>query len=446
MNRREQFKPENQCRAEGCNGEVFFKIIQGDAASDRRQMGNRSPLTPVNGGHPHNQQIRMFPEGSRILSTFCKKHTCSLFLTDEGCTFKKPIHDTVCAIHTKCPIPGCARAKSQYLDAGTAQGGPSKYLRHDFCPDHKCVVAKCPQRRVLYQSTGQAPSGQQGRFLTVCQQHRCKAEGCVEQSQEGRNSCRDHECRTPECRTIVEDGYPFCAIHIKCTVANCGNARYLPKGAKDYLLGCEMHVTCAAVGCSKLKVLGSTFCLGHTCQERGCDIQVTEGMYCRIHRCAYESCRGAKSWKEDRTGGEYCGLHTCRTEKCRESVSNLALYCGKHKCSEVKCLAKVLDEQLCTDHFKALYIAKGRGEASAGVDEAPRQRCPPAKSITYRRQSDEEWRNGSSSSTAYDTNHARPQPDRRATVSLQIESDYDDDTRKSVPSRMSHNDEEVDQW
>lgn len=117
MNRREQFKPENQCRAEGCNGEVFFKIIQGDSALDRRQMGNRSPLSPVNGGHPPNQQIRMFPDGSRILSSFCKKRTypqiikhrggfsdevwtdtCSLFLSDEGCTFKKPIHDTVCAV------------------------------------------------------------------------------------------------------------------------------------------------------------------------------------------------------------------------------------------------------------------------------------------------------------------------------------------------------------
>ncbi|OIW27193.1 hypothetical protein CONLIGDRAFT_633529 [Coniochaeta ligniaria NRRL 30616] len=118
MNRREQLKPENQCRADGCNGEVFFKTIPGDPVPDRRQMGNRSPLTPVNGGHPPNQQMRMFPEGSRILSSFCKKRnmlaelpcmgsvvltkgrtdTCSLFLADEGCTFKKPIHDTVCAL------------------------------------------------------------------------------------------------------------------------------------------------------------------------------------------------------------------------------------------------------------------------------------------------------------------------------------------------------------
>lgn len=72
MNRREQFKPqENQCRAEGCNGEVFSKIFAGD---DRRQTptGNRNPLSPVGGDHPL-QQRRVFPEGSRILSSFCKK-------------------------------------------------------------------------------------------------------------------------------------------------------------------------------------------------------------------------------------------------------------------------------------------------------------------------------------------------------------------------------------
>jgi hypothetical protein len=74
MIRRDQFKSENQCRADGCNGEVFAKVSQGgDAGLDRRQAGSRSPLSPVSGGYPPNQQMRTFPEGSRILSSFCKK-------------------------------------------------------------------------------------------------------------------------------------------------------------------------------------------------------------------------------------------------------------------------------------------------------------------------------------------------------------------------------------
>lgn len=76
MNRRDQFKPENQCRADGCNGEVFSKTISGgDPVFDRRQVGgNRSPLNPLNAGIPaSNQQGRMFPEGSRVVSSFCKK-------------------------------------------------------------------------------------------------------------------------------------------------------------------------------------------------------------------------------------------------------------------------------------------------------------------------------------------------------------------------------------
>jgi len=79
MNRREQFKPGNQCRADGCNGEVFFKVSQGNPALDSRQAGIRSPLNPLNGGFPApNQLARAFPEGPRVLSSFCKKRGCFL--------------------------------------------------------------------------------------------------------------------------------------------------------------------------------------------------------------------------------------------------------------------------------------------------------------------------------------------------------------------------------
>ncbi|OIW27194.1 hypothetical protein CONLIGDRAFT_645487 [Coniochaeta ligniaria NRRL 30616] len=183
--------------------------------------------------------------------------------------------------------------------------------------------------------------------------------------------------------------------------------------------------TCAAGRCSELRVLGSIFCLAHTCQERGCDKPVTDGIYCGLHRCEYEPCRGPKAWKEDRTRGKYCSLH---------------------QCSQERCLAKVLDEQLCIDHFKALYIAKGRGELNTDARRFRRQPSHHLEAFSHRQNTDEDWHHSSGSGIRLSTDTGKPQPDRRATVRSDAGSDYDDDAQHSVISRLSHTDEEVDQW
>lgn len=67
------------------------------------------------------------------------------------------------------------------------------------------------------------------------------------------------QCKAPDCRTIVEGTFSFCAIRtflhpwadhdmlmkrsdIKCSVGNCAKARHLPRGAKEYLSGCELRM------------------------------------------------------------------------------------------------------------------------------------------------------------------------------------------------------------
>jgi hypothetical protein len=68
------------------------------------------------------------------------------------------------------------------------------------------------------------------------------------------------------------------------------------------------------------------------------------------------------------------------------------------------------------------------------------------KSFPHRQEQDDDWRDGRDLSMSIDTDTGKTQPDRRATVSSHIESDYDGDAKQSVLSRLSHTDEEGDRW
>lgn len=142
------------------------------------------------------------------------------------------------------------------------------------------------------------------------------------------------------------------------------------------------------------------------------------------------------------------------------------------QCSEERCLAKILDEQLCIDRecynpfshkhslrgsesltkistpsdFKALYIAKGRGEVNPRALKVGPLPSHTLGSFSHIQHTEEDWRRSGSSGLPVNIGAGKPQQDRRATVCAQVESDYEDDAKQSVTSRLSHTDEDRDQW
>ncbi|KAK0651643.1 hypothetical protein B0T16DRAFT_83831 [Cercophora newfieldiana] len=344
MNRRH-----NECRSEGCGGEVVFKTVDGafiDPAE--RQRGIRgSP----NGYHRHS----IGP--TQIMSAYCKQHTCIHFAREEGCSNKKPPHDSVCAIHARCPVQDCISARGQYLDTKFEHvpGSVPRYARYELCFDHKCMVRTCQRGRTSSKSS-------------YCSAHGCQAEGCEKLSLEQRNCCAEHECKTDGCRTIVEGEYPFCVIHIKCEVQNCNMARHLLAKTNEYLDFCTEHATCQVGRCRDIKGDGSPYCPSHTCRERDCDQSCSAKPYCDNHGCAEPSCNSPKSLElagKQKSVVRFCPLHTCRSVDCYELVGPLALFCNTHSCCKDHCLHKAMAEQLCIIHFKEEYIAQGEREREA---------------------------------------------------------------------------------
>ncbi|KAK3941717.1 hypothetical protein QBC46DRAFT_381813 [Diplogelasinospora grovesii] len=359
------------CKSDGCNQEIWYKTLEGafiDPA-ERRYSGIRSPLNARGSPGPYH---RNNPNGGNSYpSQYCKQHTCSYFLRDDACHYKKPPHDAVCAIHSKCPILDCHQAKVQYLEPNSVDPTTPKYARYEFCADHKCTVRHCNRRR--------ARPG-----TAFCQTHCCPADGCTNQKQEQQNCCEEHTCRNDKCQTIVDEKYPFCALHIKCELRNCGKARHLVPKTKEYLSFCTEHVTCNLPRCKEIKLERSTFCANHTCRERDCaQSAFPRTPYCNDHRCEDEYCPYPKtvSWESSNpknnngssssfNRSKFCPLHTCRTEKCQGYVDRLAIFCNSHRCSKERCQEESVVEHLCLNHLRSHYIAQGELNVRGGVGRA----------------------------------------------------------------------------
>ncbi|KAK0660421.1 hypothetical protein QBC41DRAFT_330967 [Cercophora samala] len=337
-----------ECRSDGCGNEVLFKTVEGGFNlhqpnldhyhyRDHRRSGiSAGPRSPPAGTGRH-------------LSPYCKQHTCVHFHREECCTNKKPPHDTVCAVHTRCPIPDCNQARAQFLDPNfdPLSSAVPRYARYEVCADHKCIVRRCPQRR--------ASAG-----TTFCQGHGCRADGCGNERQDQLECCEKHQCNIRGCDLVVEGNHTLCAHHMTCEMNGCGGAKHFDPKKKEYLPYCTSHATCPAGRCKQTKLdRQSTFCDEHTCRERGCNKSVRVRPYCDDHRCAEIDC----AYPIAKSLGRFCPLHTCRAEDCCEFVNSFSLYCQSHGCSKPKCLQQSIVEYLCLDHLKKHYTTLGRRSA-----------------------------------------------------------------------------------
>ncbi|VBB83725.1 Putative protein of unknown function [Podospora comata] len=328
-----------ECRSDGCGNEVLFKPT----------LEGGFNIHQPNLDHYHYRDHRRSVAGGRHLSPYCKQHTCVHFHREECCTNKKPPHDTVCAVHTRCPIPDCHQARAQFLDPNfdPLSNAVPRYARYEVCADHKCIVPRCAQRRA---STG----------TTFCQAHGCRADGCGNERQDQLECCEKHRCHARGCDLVVEGNHTLCAHHMTCEMNGCGGAKHFEPNKKEYLPYCTNHATCPVARCKQTRLdRQSAFCDDHTCRERGCNKSARVKPYCDDHRCAEIDCSYPIA---DKTG-RFCPLHTCRAEDCLEFVNSFSIYCQSHGCSKPKCLQQSIVEYLCLDHLKKHYTALGRRSA-----------------------------------------------------------------------------------
>ncbi|KAK0704785.1 hypothetical protein B0H67DRAFT_360170 [Lasiosphaeris hirsuta] len=353
-----------KCRSEGCTAEILYKTLEGAYVdpTERRPGGIRSP---PDRGSP-NPYHRYSTGSAPVLSQYCRQHTCCHFMKEEGCTNKKPRHDSVCAIHAQCPIKNCTQARGQYCDTqfDHISGALPRYSRYDLCFDHKCTVRQCQKLR--------SPRS------IFCQAHGCHVEGCKNMSQEKANCCEEHQCQEDGCRTIVDGDYPYCAMHIQCKIKPCGMTRHFLPKTKEYLAFCTDHATCEVNRCRDTKLERSPFCAIHTCHERDCSRNSQGNPYCPEHGCTEIRCENPKlRSSESLIKYKFCALHTCRGEECQEFVDRLAVFCKAHGCSKEKCHQEAMAEQFCLDHLKAEYMAQG--ERIARGRDTGRTYPPPTR-------------------------------------------------------------------
>ncbi|EAQ86871.1 predicted protein [Chaetomium globosum CBS 148.51] len=215
-----------ECRSEGCNYEVVFKTA--DGAFDERRASGRIPLSPP---HRHSNAIQVSP--------YCKLHTCIHFHGDERCVYKKPSHDSVCAIHARCPISDCTQARAQFLEPNfdPLSNAVPKYARYDVCSDHQCKTKGCrtivegqfPYCVILYRL--------QGRPFTPLPESHLQDAGLLEAGQirailrrppschnprdwasepkDAGTFCSMHTCRSEKCQACVDELAIFCKTHFK---------------------------------------------------------------------------------------------------------------------------------------------------------------------------------------------------------------------------------------
>ncbi|KAK4040350.1 hypothetical protein C8A01DRAFT_15758 [Parachaetomium inaequale] len=222
-----------ECRSEGCTHEVLFKTVDG-AFDDRRGSG-RPPLSPIGRGSPSGPHHRHGSSSIQV-SPYCKQHTCIHFHGDERCVYKKPPHDTVCAIHARCPVPNCTQARAQFLEPSfdPLSNAVPKYARFEVCSDHQCKTAGC---RAIAESAypycanrrSILPHGRSSGVITNSSDIQCQMNGCKEPRHP---SARAHEylafyccaalaCQNPRDRTSKpENCGRYCPLHT-CRVERC---------------------------------------------------------------------------------------------------------------------------------------------------------------------------------------------------------------------------------
>ncbi|KAL1896813.1 hypothetical protein Sste5346_004446 [Sporothrix stenoceras] len=335
------------------NSNMAWVCAQYDAERDRREWFF----------HQRRQHLPV------VMSEYCEEHTCRYFFTREFCNTKKPRHDALCNTHAFCGVSLCREIKGQVANLNNnSEKSKSMFLRHEFCPKHKCEVDNCQLLR------DEVKQGQRGKF---CPRHKCYYLGCTKQALDGRGYCVEHGCQSTNCGKIAVVNFMLCKKHLECAERGCAHPRfvvprdrvldekdltecYIDRYDRDlfhayYLAYCKDHGLCAEKSCSKLRIKASVHCRKHACLECGCNKPcLTNLKYCVQHKCNLDACMSPKGWKQDaKTREEYCFSHLCRETDCSDAVDNLHIYCELHECQEEPtCIAKVAEDGACIQHFK----------------------------------------------------------------------------------------------
>ncbi|KAK3344803.1 hypothetical protein B0H65DRAFT_573224 [Neurospora tetraspora] len=172
----------------------------------------------------------------------CEEHQCK----QDGCGTIVEGKFSYCAIHIKCDISNCNRARHNV-------SGTKDYLR--FCTDHAtCAVNRCTDLKI-----------EQSLY---CANHTCRERGCSKSSQ----------------------SKPFCSEHC-CAEVNCRSPR--PWAASPNARGkfCPLH-TCRAQDCPEFVDRLAIFCRTHGCSKPKCHEEVIVEGFCLDHLKAHYITQG----------------------------------------------------------------------------------------------------------------------------------------------------------
>lgn len=173
---------------------------------------------------------------------------------------------------------------------------------------------------------------------SVCPEHECAAERCIQPRAGRGDRCRKHGCT----HVIQPDGVSV----------PCGNVRV---GKADY---CSEHL-CGEPGCRALHAVGP-YCREHGCEQRlengfcGNDLK-QHSYHCKEHACAYAECVAVRE-----RGGEYCVKHTCATGGCMEWCAEISKHCVEHECSYGGCRSERGVKKFCNVHGCIIYVGVRR--------------------------------------------------------------------------------------
>ncbi|KAH6613429.1 hypothetical protein F5144DRAFT_607332 [Chaetomium tenue] len=292
-----------ECRSEGCNYEVVFKTA--DGAFDERRASGRIPLSPP---HRHSNAIQVSP--------YCKLHTCIHFHGDERCVYKKPSHDSVCAIHARCPISDCTQARAQFLEPNfdPLSNAVPKYARFDTS---------------VHCNDAQGGGHLRGPHIANPMLVRPRNAQTYVKSNVTAVQSMHHALygSVPPSRQTVH-------ATVRATPAGCGTVRSRPNSsrhtAKTIAVPDQTAIT-LEIGRLNLRMPGLSV---------------------------------------------PCTIDTCRSEGCQACVDELAIFCHTHGCSKPKCHQKTIAEKLCIDHFKEHYVTQGKQLRADHTEKPP---PPPTK-------------------------------------------------------------------